>query len=140
MRWPYKNSQELRMRKIMIATAAAAAIAMTASVAAPASAQSVSVGAANLNAAGTGSLTTQVRWRGRHHWHHGRWHHGRWHGYRRGWGPAVGLGIGTGLLLGGLAASAQAQSSIDWCDAHYRSYDRASQTYLGYDGYRHSCP
>jgi hypothetical protein len=45
-------------------------------------------------------------------------------------------------LFGGLAASAaaQSQSAIDWCDAKYRSYDRATQTYLGYDGYRHSCP
>jgi hypothetical protein len=53
----------------------------------------------------------------------------------------VGAGI-AGLFLGGaLAAQAQASgSAIDWCDQRYRSYDRASQTYLGYDGYRHSCP
>ncbi|MEJ2376948.1 MAG: BA14K family protein [Pseudolabrys sp.] len=30
--------------------------------------------------------------------------------------------------------------SVAWCEQHYRSYDPASQTYLGYDGYRHHCP
>jgi hypothetical protein len=80
-------------------------------------------------------------WRGRHgHWAHRRWGHRRW-GYNYGWGPAVGAGI-AGLVLGGaLAAEARASSdAIDWCDQRYRSYDRRTQTYLGYDGYRHSCP
>jgi len=27
-----------------------------------------------------------------------------------------------------------------WCAAHYRSYDPASGTYLGFDGLRHPCP
>jgi hypothetical protein len=29
---------------------------------------------------------------------------------------------------------------IAYCMQRYRSYDPASQTYLGYDGYRHPCP
>lgn len=29
---------------------------------------------------------------------------------------------------------------VGWCEAHYRSYDPSSGTYLGYDGMRHSCP
>ena len=27
-----------------------------------------------------------------------------------------------------------------YCSRRYRSYDPASGTYLGYDGYRHPCP
>ncbi len=29
---------------------------------------------------------------------------------------------------------------VAYCRARYRSYDPASQTFLGYDGLRHSCP
>jgi hypothetical protein len=27
-----------------------------------------------------------------------------------------------------------------WCESHYRSYNPASGTFLGYDGLRHPCP
>ena len=30
--------------------------------------------------------------------------------------------------------------SIAYCEQRYRSYDPASGTYLGYDGFRHPCP
>jgi BA14K-like protein len=30
--------------------------------------------------------------------------------------------------------------NVAWCERHYRSYDPASGTYLGYDGFRHACP
>jgi hypothetical protein len=30
--------------------------------------------------------------------------------------------------------------SVAYCQQTYRSYDPASGTYLGYDGFRHSCP
>ncbi len=30
--------------------------------------------------------------------------------------------------------------SIAYCEQTYRSYDPSSGTYLGYDGFRHSCP
>ena len=30
--------------------------------------------------------------------------------------------------------------SIAYCEQTYRSYDPASGTYLGYDGFRHRCP
>jgi hypothetical protein len=125
------------MRHLMLGATAIAAVAMTMNFATPASAQGVASGATKLNTLRTQqNLVTPVRWRGRRHWHRRHWRHH----HRHGWGPGVGVAIGTGLLLGGLAASAQAQAAVDWCDAHYRSYDRASQTYLGYDGYRHSCP
>jgi hypothetical protein len=30
--------------------------------------------------------------------------------------------------------------SVAYCEQTYRSYDPASGSYLGYDGYRHACP
>lgn len=30
--------------------------------------------------------------------------------------------------------------SVAYCQQRFRSYDPASGTYLGYDGFRHSCP
>ncbi len=30
--------------------------------------------------------------------------------------------------------------SVAYCEQTYRSYDPASETYLGYDGFRHPCP
>ena len=30
--------------------------------------------------------------------------------------------------------------SVAYCEQTYRSYNRASGTYLGYDGFRHPCP
>jgi BA14K-like protein len=41
------------------------------------------------------------------------------------------LASGTVVAQGG---------SVAWCQAHYRSYDPASGTYLGFDGMRHVCP
>jgi hypothetical protein len=32
------------------------------------------------------------------------------------------------------------EDSAAYCAQRYRSYDPASQTYLGNDGYRHPCP
>jgi hypothetical protein len=31
-------------------------------------------------------------------------------------------------------------ADVDYCIAHFRSYDPASGTYLGFDGMRHPCP
>lgn len=40
--------------------------------------------------------------------------------------PSVGYGLGGG-------------GHVEWCLNRYRSYDPASDTFLGYDGYRHRC-
>ena len=88
------------------------------------------------------------------------WHH-HWHG------GGAGIGFAAGALIGGaLAASnpynygpgyayygpgygsyayeppvyAGGGSAVAYCEAHFKSYDPASGTYLGYDGIRHSCP
>jgi hypothetical protein len=107
---------------------------VTAQVARPLSAQASSV---------ADDAITPVRWRGR--------------------GAAIGAGIAAGLLLGGALAArpyyygygapypyyAPAPVYVDppvydeevaYCARRYRSYDPASGTYLGYDGYRHPCP
>jgi hypothetical protein len=34
----------------------------------------------------------------------------------------------------------QTNDAISYCMQRYRSYDPASQTFLGNDGYRHPCP
>lgn len=48
------------------------------------------------------------------------------------------LGFAAGALITGLAASS-GSSHVARCDAHYRSYDPYTDTFLGYDGYRHQC-
>jgi hypothetical protein len=86
----------------------------------------------------------QARWHGRGGWHHG------------GGGGAVIGGLVAGALIGGaIAASQQPRyygpapaygygpppgDAIRYCLSRFKSYDPASGTYLGYDGYRHPCP
>jgi len=56
-------------------------------------------------------------------------------------GGAVAAGILGGLVLGAIIANqAQPQHSVQYCMQRFRSYDPASGTYLGNDGYRHRCP
>lgn len=84
-----------------------------------------------------------AQWRGGHHRHGG------------GGGAAI-AGFAAGALLGGALAAqrpygyydngyydpgyAMGGDGIGYCMSRYRSYDPASGTYLGYDGYRHPCP
>jgi hypothetical protein len=82
-------------------------------------------------------------------------------GYGGGWGY-YGGGLAAGAILGGLLAApyygggyydgygydgygyaSEApvyDSNAAYCIQRFRSYDPASGTYLGNDGYRHSCP
>ena len=70
-------------------------------------------------------------------------------------GAAVAAGI-AGAIIGGIIAS-QARpypeyydpyyrpypaysGAVAYCARRFRSYDPYSMTYLGHDGYRHSCP
>jgi hypothetical protein len=89
------------------------------------------------NGAAEASPVTDVRWRGRH-WRHHRYY--RHHGYYDN-GGAVAAGAIFGLAAGAIAANAAAgNSAVAYCSQRFRSYDPASGTYLGYDGYRHPCP
>lgn len=91
------------------------------------------------------------RWRG----DRGKWNGGsNWRRDRNGrWiGPAI--GFGTGFAVGSLLAQPRyvapapvyvppryAYADTDaWCAQRFRSYDPISNTYLGYDGFRHPCP
>ena len=135
-------------------------VAATLGLAVPASAQ---MGPGGVSAAsGLPGGTHQVQWR------HGGWGHpgwgGSWHG--GGWGPRYGYGYGgwgsgaglaaglaTGAIVGGALAASQAPyysgrsayvapggDGVAYCQQRFRSYDPASGTYLGNDGYRHACP
>jgi hypothetical protein len=58
-------------------------------------------------------------------------------------GLGIGLGIGAAVIGGAIAASAaeqQRRDAVSYCMQRYRSYDPNSQTYLGNDGMRRSCP
>jgi opacity protein-like surface antigen len=69
-------------------------------------------------------------------------------GYRRG-GGGGGLAIGLGAaIIGGIILSEAARAehrsnhSGDWerCAQTYRSFERSTGMYTGYDGERHTCP
>jgi hypothetical protein len=89
------------------------------------------------------------RWRNRHHGDRDRdWDDDRRHGWRHDGDNddfdfdeedlAAGVaGFAAGALFGSLATGSS--SHVARCEAEYQSYDRASDTYLGYDGYRHQC-
>lgn len=125
-----------------VALAVAGSLVLAAVV--PASAQVARPLAAQITAPAD---VTQVRWRG------------------HGWGWGVGAGIAAGALIGaGIAASRPyyydpyyygpayygpppvvygapaVGDGVAYCMRRFRSYDPASGTYLGYDGYRHPCP
>jgi hypothetical protein len=60
-------------------------------------------------------------------------------------GGAIAAGI-FGLALGAILNGAvndrgpgYGSSHVRRCDARFRSYDRGSDSYMGYDGYRHRC-
>lgn len=46
--------------------------------------------------------------------------------------PAIGLGVT-------IPAAPVGSGHVEWCLNRFRSYDVASDTYLGFDGYRHRC-
>jgi hypothetical protein len=77
--------------------------------------------------------------RGRGRGRGGGWGRGRGDGV----GAAIGIGVGAAIIGGAIAASAaeqQRRDAISYCMQRYRSYDPNSQTYLGRDGLRRSCP
>ncbi len=102
--------------------------------------------------------TADAGWRGHHgHYYHGptRYYHGpsRYYYRHHDNGGAVAAGI-LGLAAGAIAAGAIANSQPvypapapvygrsdheAYCYSKYRSYDARTDTYLGYDGYRHYC-
>ncbi|MFO0991800.1 MAG: BA14K family protein [Hyphomicrobiales bacterium] len=97
------------------------------------------------------------RWHGRHYgwnngWNNGWCRYGGCYGYNNGWNNAwpwfaAGAAIGyagsyyynddyydDGAYYGG-----GYNAHVEWCLSRYRSYDPRSDTFVGYDGYRHRC-
>jgi hypothetical protein len=74
-----------------------------------------------------------------HHHHHHHGHHGH--------AAAVGVfGFAAGTMLGAALAQPRPAPTVvygsDWvayCSAKYKSYNPATNLYLGYDGYYHTC-
>ncbi len=76
-----------------------------------------------------------------YHHHHHHYHHHHHHHHHGGFFP----GFAVGAAIGGMMAASPPPDyrygrSVRWCMQHYRSYDPRSETYMGYDGRRHSCP
>ena len=137
--------------RVALAAAALFAISMV-PIANNASAMPVADGLAIKNAAYVVPTNIEtVRWRGR--------------GWRGRGGAGVGAAIVGGAILGGLLAApyyaadpyyrygpgpyygpgyyyapGYGGNAVAYCMQRFRSYDPASGTYLGYDGYRHPCP
>jgi hypothetical protein len=135
---------EVAMRSLMSSGLLAAAFGMVLAMSStlPASAQLARPQTAIAVSADNDPLTT-VRYRGG--------------GYRRGWGGAgAGIGLGIGLAAGALIGGALSApyyygtapgvyygppgGAVGYCLQRFKSYDPASGTYLGYDGFRHPCP
>jgi hypothetical protein len=86
-------------------------------------------------------------------WHGGAgggWHGGGGGGWHGGGGFGGLGGFAAGAVLGGLLGSQSRPyyqesygyggDGVSYCMQRFRSYDPYSRTYVGYDGYRHSCP
>lgn len=122
--------------KILLTTLLAGSVALTFSVpatSAPLMAQS------NMSKAAPSSIETVQYYR------RGYYGPGYGYGYGNGAGALIG-GLAAGAIVGGAIAAGQAnaaaaaQQNVAYCAQRFRSYDPASGTYLGTDGYRHPCP
>ena len=155
----FRLTLEVQMKSFLLCGIAIASVLMLQSV--PASAQRVhGTGHAHIGHgyAGHGA--------GRSQFHGG----GYASGYRPGYGIGVGAAaVTTGALIGGAIANQNHyyyypdqnypgysdpgyvysdaapaaynnSGSVAYCEQTYRSYDPASGSYLGYDGFRHACP
>ncbi|MBB6307878.1 BA14K family protein [Xanthobacter tagetidis] len=84
-------------------------------------------------------------------WGPGPWRPG-WGWYRPGWGWGyynntgawVALGVASAVAVGAAAAAANSavvtDDAVAYCMQRFRSYNPATGTYTGYDGYQHPCP
>lgn len=83
-------------------------------------------------------------WQHRYAYGSGRGYAGRYGGgyYDDGYDPGAAIAGGIiGLAAGAMLGNALSHgTSARWCEAHYRSYDPGSHSFLGNDGMRHPCP
>ena len=84
------------------------------------------------------------RWRDGRRWDRGDWRWRHRYGYRYRGYPYWGTGFAVGLAAAAPYYAAPryyaGDDAVAYCMSRFRSYDPASGTYLGYDGYRHPCP
>jgi hypothetical protein len=146
------NEQEFIVKAFILASAATVLGACL--LFAPASSQAAPVNASAIAQAGSAQAAPviEVRNRRSRHWRSGRhwrghyrgghhyWRHNRWGYYHDDAGAALAAGAIFGLAAGAIAGSAAGGNAVAYCSQRFRSYDPASGTYLGYDGYRHPCP
>ena len=85
------------------------------------------------------SSVSGIAWRG--HGYGGGYGRG-YGGHHRGFGGAAIVGgiVAGALIAGAIRESRASGSDLDRCESSYRSFDRSSGTYTGYDGERHVCP
>jgi len=120
----------------LLATALIGSACLTGTVQAGGPAQGPGVAAQSAN------LVHDVKYRGQRHRRSGNSHI---RGHNRGRNSAIGIGA---LIIGGLVLSEAARSEhrrqhySDWqrCASTYRSFERDTGMYTGYDGERHACP
>ncbi|MGE3832714.1 MAG: BA14K family protein [Parvibaculaceae bacterium] len=138
------------MRKTALSLAAAVALG-TLGLTAAAEAMPVGSGAPVVEKQANANIETVAH---RRYWRHGGRHHWRHHG-GDGWGYG-GAFLG-GVLLGSALDNRYydddddyyyaprryrhrvSDDHVDYCLDRYRSYDVRSDTFMGYDGYRHRC-
>src|SRR5690606_9574955 len=79
------------------------------------------------------------------HWNDSRYRNW-YHSHSNGLPPAVAgiFGLAAGAIIGGALANGNngprvTSGHVARCQAHFRSYDVSTDSYLGYDGYRHRC-
>lgn len=82
------------------------------------------------------------------HWSYDRHRHGHRHRYRRPgyhyfydgyyyaspWWVSPGIGLSVTVPV-----VPTTSAHVQWCLDNFRTYDIATDTYIGYDGYRHRC-
>jgi hypothetical protein len=137
----------MRLRSALVTAAAAGGLALMASAASAATLPVQSAPSFAVPLVVDGAAVELISHR---HWN--RWRHGPRYRYRRpgfrhyhgGWwyrSPWWGLGITVPLVPPLVAAPLPAYggSHVAWCEARYRSYNPATDQYLGYDGYYHYC-
>jgi hypothetical protein len=136
------------MRKTALALAAAAALGML-GLSAGAQAMPLGSGAPTVEKQTQANIETVS---------HRRWRHGRWHRHHHdGDGWRYGGAFLGGVLIGSALNNAYyddyyyddppprryryrvADDHVAYCLDRYRSYDVETDSFLGYDGYRHRC-
>ena len=157
------------LRKVMLATTTALALSawglMGAGTASAASVMSPGSPLPVLENTATNNIEQVATQRQKRIWRYNQRRHGNRYTTRRGpythfygghyysrpwWNDGWNRGSSVSISLGGggygyyaprprVAYRAAGNSHVQWCLNNYRSYDPNSDTFMGYDGYRHRC-